>query len=222
MGDRIARGTEVDLERSFTSTSFSDARAMVLVTRRSCAGSSASRTASPMKISRLSMVAITKKAVRPSHGACRLALPCASSSPSEGEPGGRPKPRKSSAVSVVIEPFRMKGMKVSVATMALGSRCLNMILTFESPSARAAEMYSKFRPRRNSARTTPTSATQENSSRMPSRIQKVGSMMAAMNDQQIERGNGRPDFDETAGMSDRSSRRNSPARRRRKCRSPRK
>src|SRR5579862_4997744 len=57
-------------------------------------GSKASRTASPMKIKRLSMIASTKKAVRPSHGACRLALPWANNSPSDAEPGGRPNPRK--------------------------------------------------------------------------------------------------------------------------------
>ena len=48
----------------------------------------------------------------PSQGACRLALPCASISPSDGEPGGKPKPRKSSEVRIVIEPFedeRQKG-----------------------------------------------------------------------------------------------------------------
>src|SRR5207253_5225298 len=83
-------------------------------------GSNASRTASPTKINRLSIEASTKNAVRPSQGACRLALPCASSSPSDGEPGGRPKPRKSSEVRVVIEPLRMKGKKVIVATVALG------------------------------------------------------------------------------------------------------
>ena len=59
-----------------------------------------------MKISSDSMSETTKKPVRPSHGAWRLSLPCSSSSPSEGEPGGRPKPRKSSEVSVVIEPLR--------------------------------------------------------------------------------------------------------------------
>ncbi len=143
-------------------------------------GSSASRTASPMKISRLSIMAITQKAVMPSHGACRLALPCASISPSEGEPGGRPKPRKSSDVKVVMEPLRMNGMNVRVATIALGSRCLNMILALERPRARAARIYSRLRPRKNSARTTPTSATHENRSRIPRRIQKFGSMTAAM------------------------------------------
>ena len=79
----------------------------------------------------------------------------------------------------MIEPFRMKGRKVSVATMALGSRCLTMMARLESPSARAARTYSKLRARRNSARTTPTSATQENSSRMPSSTKKLGVMIAA-------------------------------------------
>src|SRR5690606_35497331 len=74
-------------------------------------GSKASRTASPTKTRRLSMMAREKKPVSPSHGACRLALPCASSSPSEAEPAGRPKPMKSSAVRVVMPPVRMKGRK---------------------------------------------------------------------------------------------------------------
>ena len=137
-------------------------------------GSKASRTASPMKISSESMNATVKKPVRPSHGAWMLALPCASSSPSEGEPGGRPKPRKSSEVSVMTEPDRMNGRNVRVATMAFGSRWRNMMVRFETPSARAAWTYSKLRPRRNSARTSPTSDTQENSSRMPSSTKKLG------------------------------------------------
>src|SRR3982074_484756 len=59
-------------------------------------GSNASRTASPMKISSDSMMATAKNPVKPSHGAWTLALPCDSNSPSEGEPGGNPKPRKCS------------------------------------------------------------------------------------------------------------------------------
>src|SRR5437867_1322685 len=127
-------------------------------------GSSESRTASPMK---------------PSHGACRFCLPWLRSSPSEGDPGGRPKPRKSSAVSVVTDPDRMKGMKVTVEIRALGKRCLNMIFVLVRPSALAARTYSKLRARRNSARTTPSSDVQENSTRMNSSSQKVGVMKAA-------------------------------------------
>src|SRR5215475_252116 len=137
-------------------------------------GSNASRTASPMKIRSDSMIATEKNPVRPSQGACTLALPCDSSSPSEGDPGGRPKPRKSSAVSVITEEDRMNGRNVMVATMALGRRWRNMILRFDTPSARAAWMYSKLRPRRNSARTRPTSDTQENNSKMPSRMKNPG------------------------------------------------
>ncbi len=84
------------------------------------------------------MRASTQKPVKPSHGAWRLFLPWARSSPSEGEPGGRPKPRKSSEVSVAIEPFKMKGMKVSVETMALGMTWRIMIVRSVAPSARAA------------------------------------------------------------------------------------
>src|SRR5471032_770494 len=53
-------------------------------------GLSESRTASPMNTSSDSIRAITVKAVKASHGALRLFLPCSTSSPSDGEPGGRP------------------------------------------------------------------------------------------------------------------------------------
>src|SRR5579884_670409 len=137
-------------------------------------GSKASRTASPMKIKSESMMAIEKKPVRPSHGACTLALPWLNNSPSEGEPGGRPKPRKSSAVSVITEDDRMNGRKVIVATMAFGSRWRKMMVLLETPRARAAWMYSKLRPRRNSARTRPTNDTQENNNKIPSSTKKPG------------------------------------------------
>src|SRR3954469_25383759 len=115
-----------------------------------------------------------KKPVKPSHGACTLALPCDSNSPNDGEPGGNPKPRKSSAVKVITDDDTMNGRNVMVATIALGNRWRNMMVAFETPSARAAWMYSKLRPRRNSARTSPTSDTHENSSRMPSNTKKPG------------------------------------------------
>src|SRR3954469_16586654 len=143
-------------------------------------GSKASRTASPMKISSDSMIAIEKKPASPSHGACTLALACDSNSPSEGEPGGRPKPRKSSAVSVITDDDKMNGRNVMVATIAFGSRWRNMITQLETPSARAAWIYSKLRPRRNSARTRPTSDTQENKSRMPSSTQNPGTSTEEM------------------------------------------
>ena len=55
-----------------------------------------------------------------------------------------------------------------------------MIVVLPMPSARAAFTYSKLRARRNSARTTPTKAVQENNSMMPSNTQKPGGSTAAM------------------------------------------
>src|SRR5271170_682100 len=141
-------------------------------------GSNASRTPSPMKISNDSISAMMKKPERPSHGAERLDLPSSSNSPSEGDPGGMPSPRKSSEVNVLIEELTMKGRNVSVATIALGNTCLMMILRLERPRARAALTYSKLRARRNSARTRWTRLTQENSSRINRRSRKVGVKIA--------------------------------------------
>src|SRR5882757_11335712 len=163
-----------DTERSRTSSSGWLMASMQKPYRNVLRGSKASRTPSPMKINSDSMIATEKNPVKPSHGACTLALPCDSNSPSDGEPGGNPKPKRSSAVSVSTELEMMNGRNVMVATMALGNRCRNMMTALETPSARAAWMYSKFRPRRNSARTSPTSDTQENSSRMPSSTKKPG------------------------------------------------
>ena len=72
------------------------------------------------------------------------------------------------------EPESKKGRNVSVATMAFGSRCFLMMVASESPSARAAVIYSKLRPRRNSARTRPTSDVQWKSNSTPSSVQKPG------------------------------------------------
>src|SRR5882724_653748 len=127
-----------------------------------------------MKIKSDSMIATAKNPVKPSHGACTLALPCDSNSPSDGEPGGNPKPRKSSAVNVMTDEDTMNGRNVMVATMAFGNRWRNMITALETPSARAAMMYSKLRPRKNSSSTTPTSETHENNRRMPSRTKNPG------------------------------------------------
>src|SRR5262249_50823225 len=149
-------------------------RGYIMVYLKVLRGSNASRTASPMKIRSDSMMATEKNPVKPSHGAWMLALPCDSNSPSDGEPGGRPKPRKSSAVNVITDEETMNGRKVMVATIAFGNRWRNMMTALDTPSARAAWMYSKFLPRRNSARTRPTSETHENSSRMPSKVKNPG------------------------------------------------
>src|SRR5260370_1034830 len=137
-------------------------------------GSNASRTASPMKIRSESMIATAKNPVKPSHGAWTLALPCDSNSPSDGEPGGNPKPRKSSAVSVITDEDTMNGRNVMVAAKAFGRRCRNKITALDTPSARAAMMYSKLRPRRNSAGTRTTRDTHENNRRKASRTKKPG------------------------------------------------
>ncbi|MCY1459958.1 hypothetical protein D9M71_774770 [compost metagenome] len=73
-----------------------------------------------------------------------------------------------------MAPVRMNGMKVRVEIIALGRIWRNMIIPLRMPSARAARTYSRLRPRRNSARTTSTSAIQENSSIRPSSHQKFG------------------------------------------------
>ena len=61
---------------------------------------------------------------RPSHGACKFAFPCATISPKEGDPGGKPNPKKSKDVSVAIDPERINGISVKVATIAFGKTCL--------------------------------------------------------------------------------------------------
>ncbi|KAG1649660.1 hypothetical protein GQR58_028765 [Nymphon striatum] len=93
------------------------------------------------------------KAVKANHVACRFCLACKISSPKDGADDGNPKPRKSSAASDPITPATMKGRNVSVATMAFGSMCRNIIFVFDTPRARAARTYSKLRARKNSART---------------------------------------------------------------------
>src|SRR6185312_14702334 len=140
-------------------------------------GSKESRTASPTKISRVSTPPSTTKAVMPIQGACRLFLACATNSPSDGEPGGRPKPRKSNVESRVTEPDRMNGKYVRVATIAFGRIWRRITVTSDTPSALAARTYSRLRPRRNSALTTPVRFIQRNSNRKISSTQKPGVIM---------------------------------------------
>ena len=71
----------------------------------------------------------------------------------------------------------MNGRKVSVATIALGRMCRHITAMSDTPSAFAARTYSRLRPRRNSARTTPVRFIQRNSSRNISSTQKPGVMM---------------------------------------------
>ena len=123
-------------------------------------------------------------------GACKLALDWATSSPSDGLPGGRPKPRKSRLVSAVMPPTSANGALVIVATAAFGKIWRNMICSGWTPIASAAATNSKLRARRNSARTIPTKLIHENSSRTHNSHQKLGTMteliMIMMNSWGIE------------------------------------
>ena len=74
----------------------------------------------------------------PNQGAVKFAFHCANNSPKLGDPGGKPNPKKSKLVRVVIDPFKIKGRKVNVATIAFGSMCLFIIVRLPSPNARAA------------------------------------------------------------------------------------
>jgi putative ABC transport system permease protein len=179
-GARLIRGLLFDVSATDPATYVGVAAGLVAVALVAAAhaerlGSNASRTPSPMKTSRVRESATTTNEEMPSHGACRLSLPCARRSPSDGEPTGMPKPRKSSDVSVVIEPPRMKGMNVSVATRALGRMCLKITRLSFMPRAFAAWTYSRLRARKNSARTTPTRLIQPNSTVMTRSHQKLGS-----------------------------------------------
>ena len=120
------------------------------------------------------------KAVKPSHGACRFCLACRVNSPSDGNDDGSPKPRKSRLASVPIAPVMIKGRKVRVATIAFGNTWRNMMVRLETPKARAARTYSKFRALRNSARTTPTRPVQPNSTIRNTSSQKFIRTNAAM------------------------------------------
>ena len=101
-------------------------------------GSKASRIASPTNTKRPNIKPRVKKLVNPSHGACKLFLPWFTISPSEAEPGGSPKPKKSKPDNAVTEALKLKGRNVMVATVAFGNKCLSIILKFETPRALAA------------------------------------------------------------------------------------
>ncbi|CNU77825.1 Uncharacterised protein [Salmonella enterica subsp. enterica serovar Bovismorbificans] len=67
-------------------------------------------------------------------------FPCKRSSPREGEPSGRPNPRKSSDVRVVMELHKMNGKNVRVATIALGNIWRRIMSRSLTPSACAARI----------------------------------------------------------------------------------
>ena len=73
----------------------------------------------------------------------------------------------------------MNGRNVSVETIAFGNTWRIIIFLSDKPSALAARTKSKFRARRNSARTTPTNPIQLKSSINPNSHQKLGSTTLA-------------------------------------------
>ncbi len=91
-----------------------------------------------MKVSRSNVITSTPKVEREIHQASRLALPWLSSSPSDGVPGGTPRPRKSREVNARIAALMRNGRKVTTGVMLLGRMCFHMIRPLPTPSARAA------------------------------------------------------------------------------------
>ena len=132
-----------------------------------------------MKINNVSINPTVTNPVIPSQGAWRLRLPWFKSSPNEADPAGNPKPKKSRAVNEVIAPLKIKGKKVNAAVIAFGSTWRTIIDRSWSPKAFAARTYSKFRVRKNSARTTETTLIQLKAARQASSQKKLGSTMLA-------------------------------------------
>ena len=94
--------------------------------------------ASPTKTNKPNINARVKKLVKPSQGACKLFLPWLTISPKEADPGGNPKPKKSNPDKTVTAALKLKGKKVTVATVAFGNKCRNIIVIFDTPKAFAA------------------------------------------------------------------------------------
>ncbi len=73
-----------------------------------------------MKVTRTRTTTRAEKAEATIQGALRLEVPWRSSSPQLGVGGGRPKPRKSSAVSELMAPATVKGMNVTIVDSVFG------------------------------------------------------------------------------------------------------
>ena len=104
-------------------------------------GSKDSRTASPMNVTTVNKITRVPKADVTIHGAVlSVAVPCFRSSPKLGVGGGKPKPRKSSAVMAVIAETIVNGMNVTSVDKTFGRIWRKIILVFEAPITRAAAM----------------------------------------------------------------------------------
>lgn len=91
-----------------------------------------------MKVSSSKVVTSTAKVDSEIHHASMLFLPWLSNSPSDGVPGGTPRPRKSSEVSARIAALMRNGRKVTTGVMLLGRMWRQMIWPLPTPKARAA------------------------------------------------------------------------------------
>ena len=60
------------------------------------------------------------------------------SSPKDGYEAGKPKPRKINKPKDPIAPVKINGISVSVATIALGNKCLKIMVEGGTPNAFAA------------------------------------------------------------------------------------
>ena len=91
-----------------------------------------------MKVSSSKVTTSTAKVDSEIHQASMLFLPCDSSSPSDGVPGGTPSPRKSRLVRARMAALMRKGKKVTTGVRLLGRMWRVMICQCPTPIARAA------------------------------------------------------------------------------------
>ena len=170
-------------------------------------GSKASRSASPMKTRRLSITASAKKAVKPSHGACRFDLPCWTSSPSDGLPGEQAEAQEVEA--------GQRGDRAGQDERQEGDRrhhgVRQHVLEHDHPVGLAQRLWRRGHSRScaragTPARTTPTSAIQLNSSIRNRKRPEPRNDEARHDDQQVEHRQALPDLDHPLGRSGRSSR----------------
>ncbi len=88
-------------------------------------GSNASLIASPINVTivRITTIQITTDETIQSEP--KLSVPSCRSCPQDGVGAGRPKPRKSSAVKLVMPLAMENGMKVTIVEILFGRMCLN-------------------------------------------------------------------------------------------------
>src|SRR3989338_6540537 len=106
-----------------------------------------------------------------------LFLPCANSSPREGEPSGIPSPKKSSEVSVIIDPLNKNARLAMISGEAFGKIWRKIMRKFPAPIAFADITKSKFFKRKNSARIIEEREIQLNKSNKNKRLKKLGIMI---------------------------------------------